>query len=301
MGRRIKSIETWVLNKITPAIFNEIFHYVQQQDPILWGKQQPRHFLRVNLLLSFFKDMKHLGFNSLLNSVKDMDFRMNHKSFQHNTKVLRQVVATWAESQIQLGTLTEWTTIARHIRTNKHTRTVCLWIDSVDIAKQKHKGGSKKDLDWSYKKNKPGRRYMFLRDAKGKVRKLWGGYSPKFYDGNFVELFRRFFEVECAGAGIVGDTHFEWGRDNIHFAKFVVPYPQPSTGKRKRDGEGIAKLSKEKEEHNKAVRALRARVEDTFGTMEDMFLALKFPWAEEDSQMDCLVVTAAAIYNRLYI
>jgi hypothetical protein len=58
-------------------------------------------------------------------------------------------------------------------------------MDSSDFPMQRRGKTSRKDPDWSYKLNRPGRRYMFLRDEKGKIRKIWGGYSPKVYDGEF--------------------------------------------------------------------------------------------------------------------
>ena len=47
---------------------------------------------------------------------------------------------------------------------------------------------------------------------KEKDTKMWGGYSPKVFDGNFLELFWDFFEEDLKGAGIVADNHFEWGQ-----------------------------------------------------------------------------------------
>lgn len=41
-----------------------------------------------------------------------------------------------------------------------------------------------------FKVNGPGKRQMLIFDEKGRDRKFFGGYSSKFYDGNFVELIK---------------------------------------------------------------------------------------------------------------
>ena len=35
---------------------------------------------------------------------------------------------------------------------------------------------------------------MAMTDAKGRMHRLWGGYSPKVYDSDFLELFKPWFE-----------------------------------------------------------------------------------------------------------
>ena len=41
--------------------------------------------------------------------------------------------------------------------------------------------------------NRPGRRVVVIRDGKRVIRRFWGGFSPKIYDGYFVELERAEF------------------------------------------------------------------------------------------------------------
>jgi len=55
---------------------------------------------------------------------------------------------------------------------------------------------------------------MFINDGRV-VRKIIGGYSPKIYDGKVLELNRDVFENIFAGATIVGDQHFQWGKKNL--------------------------------------------------------------------------------------
>jgi hypothetical protein len=58
----------------------------------------------------------------------------------------------------------------------------------------------------------------------------------------------------------------------------------------------VEKLSREKVSYNTQQKALRARVEDTFGQMETMF-SLNKPWQGESKQLDDIVFLAAGILN----
>jgi hypothetical protein len=51
---------------------------------------------------------------------------------------------------------------------------------------------------------------------------MWGGYSPKVYDGEFLKMQCQFIEEELAGATVLTDNHFKWGKANFHSVKFVT-------------------------------------------------------------------------------
>ena len=65
---------------------------------------------------------------------------------------------------------------------------VHLWMDSTNVHMTKHRSTSTKDKNWSYKENGPCQWFMVLADGQGMVQKLWGPYSPKLYDGDFLKL-----------------------------------------------------------------------------------------------------------------
>jgi hypothetical protein len=46
---------------------------------------------------------------------------------------------------------------------------------------------------------------MVLRNGKGKILKLWGGYSPKVYDGTWLEIIKQELDKTLAG-GVVLQT-----------------------------------------------------------------------------------------------
>jgi hypothetical protein len=124
-------------------------------------------------------------------------------------------MANWGSSTVSLGSLPEWRACVRHVKFEKEVSKVCLWMDSTDFPKQKYRGCSTKEEDWSYKLNRPGRRYLVLRDGHGRIRKVWGGYSSKIYDGSLLELNREWFKENLANAGVIADQHFEWGKKKL--------------------------------------------------------------------------------------
>ena len=119
----------------------------------------------------------------------------------------------------------------------------------------------------------------FLFDADGQIRKLWGGYLPKIYDGNFLEGNAQWFEEELKGARVIADIHFEWGTKNLKRVTFITPIPAPR-GRQKLDQEGkpIPKtLTKKQATLRTHVHSVHSRVENVFGRLGQKIDALTFP------------------------
>ena len=55
------------------------------------------------------------------------------------------------------------------------------------------------------------------------------------------------------------DTHFAVGKQMFENVTFVTSWPEPGTQKRKQNGEGLEKLTKQKVNDNKKIKAARAR------------------------------------------
>lgn len=106
---------------------------------------------------------------------------------------------------------------------------------------------------------------------------MWGPYSPKIYDGTWLQLHE--FEIceKFKKEVIVADNHFSWGRDHKakHWPKFHVNYPEP---KRNKSGEVETVLTKKKKSYNAAVRHARARVESPFGHIKSTWEILAKPF-----------------------
>jgi hypothetical protein len=143
---------------------------------------------------------------------------------------------------------------------------------------------------------------MVLVDARRRVRKIWGGYSPKIYDGHFLELKQEWFRANVPNDILVGDNHFTWGRNNPDkFPKLHANYPDPLRGMAADDivddMSGMTELTKEKKRYNAAVAHARARVESPFGVIKTCWACLQTPFRESREQLDCIVWLALAIHN----
>ena len=172
-------------------------------------------------------------------------------------------------------------------------------MDSTDFRLEGKRSVSRKDPSWSYKCNSPGRRYQVLSDAQRRIRKVWGGYSPKVYDGTFLEMWKEWIETNLRGGVVVADNHYEYGRYSIQDPKFYVAKSNPRGRKRKRQdsGQNLQVLTKEQQQMNAAIKKARSRVEAPFGTIKLMWKNLNKPFGEDPEQLDCLVFIAFAVHN----
>ena len=261
MPKRRQEIRRRVLDRMRLSTLQQLCDYVTQKKPALWGQKQGRGYLTACVLVALYKDTHAVGYNALLEEVKSW-MPISSKTLRHNTQVLRRLFASWGKSRVKLGSLATWQRAAQYLRVPSQLEGACLWIDSLDIQKAGKLSAKSSNSDWSKKVKGPAKRYMILRDTKGRVRKVWGGYSPKLFDGHLIEARKRWWEKHCKGAVMLGDGHFTWARDNLRQVTFHAPYP---TSKKNKKGEICSKkaipLTQKQERYNAAVKGLRARVE----------------------------------------
>jgi hypothetical protein len=292
----IRESRAKVIEVLGKATYEEMGRWLREKNPSLWGTEQPRTFLADCMTLALYQDITGEGYHHVLNHSK-IPYKMNHKSFQHNAKKIRECLAAWGETKIVLGSIDDWKGAVRNVVVPKDLEGAMLWIDSTDFPREKKAGESRKGPQWSWKLNKPGRRFMTICDGKRRIRKIWGGYSPKIHDGNWLEIFKDWFEKNLVGAGILGDDHFSWGRKKIKGVKFFTPFRKPPRPRNPRPGQGRTKLTKAQKTFNSHLTALRARVESPYGSFKTMFAALGKPFAENEQQHDYLVLIAAGVHN----
>jgi len=296
MSSTIAEITKFVKKRVGARSFDSMLEYLNRYSPNLWGSIQPRSYLQKNLVLLLFKDIKKIGYTSVMNTIKPIISRMNTKTFRINCQKIRKRLYWWAIINIKLGRKRDWKRAADGATSYSKFDHVYIWIDSVDFPKEKRRPYSTKDSDWSFKLKGKGRRYMFVRNARGKILKIWGGYSPKLFDGNFIELLHNDIDKEFAGAHFIGDSHFEYGNQFLTNVKIWTNANKNDP----EDSEGAAPISKTKKSdaiYLRQHRRLRARVENGFGIMSQLFASLAIPWSEDVKQLDYLVHIAAAILN----
>lgn len=142
-----------------------------------------------------------------------------------------------------------------------------LWMDSSDFSLTGKRKISKRSLDWSFKNNSPGRRFMVLMDGSLKIVGLWGPYAPKLHDGAWLELYRKELESDYEGAVIVADNHFSVGR-KFKKIKFYVPHSKNEL------------IYASKKQFNKDCRRIRQIIEDPFGIVKSTFKNLDKPFSK---------------------
>ena len=296
--KTFRELQQAVDSKITEDIRSEIVSYVVANEPKLWGASKPRGFVETAVLLALYKDLEMVDYQRILATIQ-LDFKVSFSSFRANTRKLRLVFKEWAKTVIKLGSLPTWKAAARHLDVLPDMSAGCLWIDSSDFSLQNTTTRLKSHPNYSHKNGRLGRRFMFLSDANGIIKKIWGGYSPKVYDGHFLELNTSWFAKKLKGAGVFGDFHFSNGKTLLKKkVDFYVPFPKPANFSKRDSGADFRKLTKEQQKWNARVAHLRARVEQTFAWLKTKFRCLAKPWAEDSAQLDCVLWLACGIYNK---
>jgi hypothetical protein len=148
------------------------------------------------------------------------------RALHHNIQLLRESLQRWGREKVHLGTLEEWKRQASHTWLSGVVKNTCLWLDSSDFHLEGKSTTSQKAPSWSYKLNSSSQHFMALQDAHGKIHALWGGYSPKVYNGDFLKSHKDWLDEYLAGATVITDTHFAWGK-TLEKVKFITPIPHP--------------------------------------------------------------------------
>lgn len=164
-------LEAKVNRTLTATLWADLAKYVEDQNPTVWGMQQPDNYLKSNLLLVLSKARTGVGYNALISKV-DFVGRQTGKTAAAQREHPTTTPCKWASHHIVLGKNVDWKAAAKDVKRTKDLAEVNIWIDSSDFAKQKDR-----ETDWSYKLNNPGRRYMFLQDGCNRILKIWKKYD----------------------------------------------------------------------------------------------------------------------------
>jgi hypothetical protein len=121
--------------------------------------------------LSLYKDAYKFGYRRLVKYV-NLNYKITHKSLQKNIERIRRVMKSRAKTQLVLGTARDWNNAVRNCGLKGAVKDVNLGMDSTDFPLEGVRSVNRKDTKWSYKLNRPGRRYMEMRNGKGKILKL---------------------------------------------------------------------------------------------------------------------------------
>ena len=98
----------------------------------------------------------------------------------------------------------DWSVAARDVFAPAELCGTNLWLDLTSPLRKR--------MEWPRPVHKLGRvrrRYQVLADVELFVR-VWGGYSPKFYDGYVTVLLEDWLSEHLINVVIIADQHFEW-------------------------------------------------------------------------------------------
>jgi hypothetical protein len=69
MPLTIRDVVVYIIEKIHLPMLEQIWDYVKDHEPVLWGEEQPEDFLKIAFILSLYKDKKRIGYQKLLKKV----------------------------------------------------------------------------------------------------------------------------------------------------------------------------------------------------------------------------------------
>lgn len=269
--------------------------FLKSRDLKLWGATKPISFLSQVLTFSLYHHLSGTGFCAL-EKATGLSSVPSAKSLLHNCDAVFQALEEWSNSHIIPGDQAAWRAAARHSGFPKSVSSVTLLVDSSDFPLQRRKGKrGRKSSHWSWKLNRPGRRFTAIVDVKGRFRYLSNGYTPKLHDGHFLTARQQELEQVFAGGVIAADSHYAPGR-KFKRVKFFVPtrerHPRESD-----ENVSTQELAVAERKLNEEIRTARARVEQVFASIKNDWATLREPWAGNKDQLSYAVRVAAAVHN----
>ncbi|ELR22596.1 uncharacterized protein ACA1_307930, partial [Acanthamoeba castellanii str. Neff] len=139
------------------------------------------------MLLVLYKDAFAVGYTWLYARVKKW-LQSSSRTLCHNTQLLQTCFKEWGKTKVELGKLKSWERKAASLALKGVVMKGSLWMDSFDAHLKGKSTVSHKSPSWLFKCNSPTQQFMVLQDAEGVVCTLWGGYSPKVFNGDFLKM-----------------------------------------------------------------------------------------------------------------
>jgi hypothetical protein len=79
---------------------------------------------------------EYIGYGRVKKTVQ-LNFKLNHKFFQHNTTQIRKILAEWSDSTVALGSVDNLKVAMTNVRMTKQLSNLCVWADSSDFPLEK--------------------------------------------------------------------------------------------------------------------------------------------------------------------
>lgn len=286
--------------KLRDATYRDMLHYLQRRQLKIWAAEKPHDVVEVFMVATCAKDMLACSYADIIAAFSNK-IALFPRSLQHNVKLCRRHLRSWARQYINRGNAREWKAAADRAGFPIWLKGVRLWMDSTDvkICKKKNKRGPKSS-HWSAKLSAPGRRFSLVSDADGVIRKVFTGVSPKVYDSDFVLTQKDSLEEDFSGATIIADNHYWKAAKKMRDPKFLACATKRTTIADARKAR-FAQTDAELRQRRPEAREARARVESNFSSIKRTFRSLSgdayIPWRESKKELDNTFIWACGVHN----
>jgi hypothetical protein len=286
---------------IGSQIYKELERYLLAHEPKWWGEQAGKDMGKFMLLATVLHDCRTYSYSQICKALQPK-ICIWPGALQHNVKKARRILAQWGDLQVTLPSPAERDRAVAGRNFPDFMKKTRWWMDSTDIPLARlREFKSRKGIYWSGKLKRPAWRYMILRDGTGKIRRVWGGYSPKVFDSDFMASQRQWLEENLAGTAILADTHFFKAREYIKNPD-ILATPPPNIKEDKLRSRGFALTTKEAAKKSKIIKEHRGVVEQKFANIKRTFLSLSGApytvWREPERELDYVVSLAFGVANR---
>lgn len=283
------------------TVYKEMERHVCGLELSWWGEGKDKNISKYMVLAACLHDARGYSYSAISRALRPK-IVIHPGAIQHNVKRARHALAKWGNANITLPTRAAQNRAVAGRNFPIWASRARWWMDSTDIPLPRRKGyRSRKGIYWSGKLKRPAWRYQILRDGNGKICKLWGGYSPKVYDADFVKVEKSWLEGNLQGTAIFADTHYFKARDYVTDPEFLATPPE-NVSADLLTLRGFATTTKEARKRSKFIKNNRGVVEQCFAAMKDTFIPLAggpyTSWRESEHELDHVVEWACGVYNR---
>ncbi len=286
-----------IIQAVKNKAYSAMLSHMKECSPNYWGEKDGiAKFDEYSLAVYLYMNIEDCSYDTMT-EICSKWYPVSKRSLEHNCEMTSSLLQRWAEKQITVGTRSEWIKACRKVKMDKRLKGVNLWMDSSDFGRIGKRSVSRKSKSWSYKLNRPAQRNMVICDARRRARRVWGPYSPKLYDGDFIAAACKTIDNDFPDTKILADNHFAQANNYCKKAMFLVNHKEPAQPKDKEMLKGLQKLTKKELSYNEAHRKARARVESPFGQIKTMFKSLKTAYRKNEEEQEKLVYIAFAIHN----
>lgn len=165
-----------VSNALGRRTMSIVYKDIQLDKKQLWSSKRKRNFVQRMIQATLYKDLTACSYNTLLLEIKST-LPMSKRSLRHNVQLVRSALREWANKVLLPTPLATLERLAKDQIVVESFQKVHIWVDSTEFRLSGKCSLSRKDQNWSYKVNGPGRKWLFLHDARGRVVMVHGPTS----------------------------------------------------------------------------------------------------------------------------